>query len=273
MPRPYLGRSNAAEKLDATRFWNWQDSPIPLQPPEIAAINMQSRAQPVDVTPGQLGQPVLNIVNPTSLPDPTGLGPMLGALQNGGMFRDMAGLAATIGLARGTAGDATSAAADAGRLAAANLAVAAQKDIEQQRIAAQLAMAAMGNPGALQGTPKNISEMGALLNTADKRDQTATGLEGTAGSDGSSGGIGGGIGESGGGSGSGGGEAVPRSGGGSPGGGSSGDLAFRRAVFGSLGMSSGDLVLATRQPGPGGGGGGGNAPAQFVDKIFSIHAW
>jgi hypothetical protein len=47
-----LGRSNSAEKLDATRFWNWQDSPIPLQPPEIAAIQMESRAQPIDATPG-----------------------------------------------------------------------------------------------------------------------------------------------------------------------------------------------------------------------------
>ena len=117
-----LGRSNSAEKLDASRFWNWQDSPIPRQPPEIAAINMQSRAQPIDVTPGQLGQPVLNIVNPTALPDPTGLGPMMSALQNGSMFRDMSGLAATIGLARETASDATSAAAESGRLAAANLA-------------------------------------------------------------------------------------------------------------------------------------------------------
>ena len=32
-----LGRFNAAEKLDITRFWNWQDSPIPLLPTDIAA--------------------------------------------------------------------------------------------------------------------------------------------------------------------------------------------------------------------------------------------
>src|SRR5262245_59622767 len=137
-----LGRSNSAEKLDMTRFWNWQDSPIPLQPPEIAAINLGSRAQPIDVTPGQLGQPVLNIMNPTSLPDPAGLGAALGALQNGNMFRDMSGLAATIGLAGALSNNATSASTEAGRQAAANLAVAAQKDIESQRIAAQVAMAA-----------------------------------------------------------------------------------------------------------------------------------
>jgi hypothetical protein len=166
-----LGRSNAAEKLDVTRFWNWQDSPIPLQPPEIAAINMASRSQPLDPSPGQLGQPVLNIVNPTSLPNPTGLGPMLNAITNGNMFRDMAGLAATIGLAQGSGSDATSAAADAGRLAAANLSVAAQKEIEKDRIAAQLAMAAMGNPAAMGGSPKNISEMGAVVNSAGERDK------------------------------------------------------------------------------------------------------
>jgi hypothetical protein len=265
-----LGRSNAAEKLDATRFWNWQDSPIPLQPPEIAAINMASRAQPVDVTPGQLGQPVLNIVNPTALPDPTGLGPMLGALRDGSMFRDMAGLAATIGLAQGTSEGATSAAADAGRLAAANLAVAAQKEIEQQRIAAQLAMAMMGNPAALQGTPKNISEMGALLNTAEKRDASKRGGAASGGSvgDGGSvvgGGDGGGTGDGGGSSGGGG--AASGVGGSTGGdGGSSGDLAFRRALFGGLGVPAADLVLAGAQTGSGGSAGGG--PAQFVREIF-----
>ena len=168
-----LGRSNSAELLDATRFWNWQDSPIPLQPPEIAAIQMESRAQPTDVTPGQLGAPVLNIMNPTTLPDPAGLAPMLAALQNGSMFRDMSGLAATVGLAQALGQDTSTAATDAGKQAGANLAVAAQKDIAEKQIAAQLAMAAMGMPGGSAGTPKNISESGALLNTAKAMDAQA----------------------------------------------------------------------------------------------------
>ena len=33
-----LDRANAAEKLDITRFWNWQDSPIPLSPTDIATV-------------------------------------------------------------------------------------------------------------------------------------------------------------------------------------------------------------------------------------------
>jgi hypothetical protein len=184
-----LGRSNSAERLDATRFWNWQDSPIPLQPPEIAAIQMESRAQPIDVTPGHLGAPVLNIMNPTSLPDPAGINSIMGALQNGNMFRDMSGLAATVGLAQALSGNATSASTEAGRQAAANLAVAAQKDIEEKRIAAQVAMAAMGLPAANGGTPKNISESGALLNTAKEMDkQSPKGSSSSGSMGGSSGG-------------------------------------------------------------------------------------
>jgi hypothetical protein len=273
-----LGRSNSAEKLDATRFWNWQDSPIPLQPPEIAAISMESRAQPIDVTPGQLGQPVLNIVNPTSLPAPTGLGSILGAIQNGNMFRDMSGLAATIGLAQATGADATGAAADAGKLAAANLATAAQKEIEQDKIAAQLAMAAMGNPSAMQGTPKNHSEMNAMVNSGDQRDAAKkAAAASSAGGGASSGGTTTGGGGGGGGSGSsiGGSDADPATDGGSastalasddP---SLGDLAFKRALFGSLGVPAGDLVLADSGGTSGSGSGSGSTSSvQFVGEIF-----
>ena len=84
-----LGRSNSAEKLDVTRFWDWQDSPTPLQPTEIAAISTGSRATPEDVKPGQLSTPIVNITTPTSLPDPVGTAAVLAAIQNGNMFRDM----------------------------------------------------------------------------------------------------------------------------------------------------------------------------------------
>lgn len=274
-----LGRSNSAEKLDATRFWNWQDSPIPLQPPEIAAINMASRAQSMDVTPGQLGQPVLNIVNPTALPDPTGVGSIIGAIQNGGMFRDMAGLAATIGLAQGASGGATSAAADAGKLAAANLAVAAQKEIEQDKIAAQLALAAMGVPGG--AGPKNITESGALLNTAQKLDQqkgvggaatsagNGTGAAGEGSSDGAGGVFdgAGGDGDAGGGTSSGeaGGSAISIPGATFAGSESLTDATMRRAVFGPVGAPIADLFPAGL---PAGGGSSGATSPRFVDEIF-----
>jgi triphosphoribosyl-dephospho-CoA synthetase len=259
-----LGRSNAAELLDATRFWNWQDSPIPLQPPEIAAIELQSRAQPTDVTPGQLGAPVLNIMNPTALPDPTGLAPMLGALQNGNMFRDMSGLAATVGLAQALGQATSTAATDAGKQAGANLAVAAQKDIEEKRIAAQLAMAAMGAPGSGSGTPKNITESGALLNTAKAMDTQAPKGQGTTGTSGLSP-SGGGT-PHGGGSGDGG-PFMPGVPGSLPAGGSGSraDDVLSRALWGSMGVPGADIIPAVFTAGDGSGGNGGNGGAAAVN--------
>ncbi len=239
-----LGRSNSAEKLDATRFWNWQDSPIPLQPPEIAAIQMESRAQPIDVTPGQLGAPVVNIMNPTPLPDPTGVGSIIGAIQNGNMFRDMSGLSATAGLAQSLASNATSASTEAGRQAAANLAVAAQKDIEEKRIAAQLAMAAMGLPAGNSGSAKNISESGALLNTATAMDKQSP----KTGSSTSSGPSGIPTGESGGG-GSTDGSFMPGPPEGgifnNPSGNSRADDVMSKMTWGNLGTAGSSLVLAS----------------------------
>ena len=120
-----LGRANSAEKLDITRFWNWQDSPIPIEAPEIAALQAGSRAQVEDLKPGELGAPVLNIVNPPSLPDPQGLTAILGALQKGDIFRDLSGLSSTAQLAQAALSDAFQGAAGAAEQAGTNAATAA----------------------------------------------------------------------------------------------------------------------------------------------------
>jgi hypothetical protein len=79
---------------------------------------------PENLTPGQLGPSTLNIVNPTTLPDPAGLGASLNALSNLN-FRDMSGLAGTQELA-GTATSGTLAATtEAGKNAVAMAQVAA----------------------------------------------------------------------------------------------------------------------------------------------------
>jgi hypothetical protein len=88
-----LGRSNSAEKLDITRFWNWQDSPIPILPPEINPLSAGGKANDPTVRTAALEGQVLNIVNPPALPDPAGLGPLYSAIANGNMFRDMSGMA------------------------------------------------------------------------------------------------------------------------------------------------------------------------------------
>jgi hypothetical protein len=163
-----LGRSNSAEKLDITRFWNWQDSPIPLAPPEIAPLDTGSRGTTEDLQPGELSAPVLNIVNPTTLPDPAGIGAALTALSNMN-FRDMSGLAGTQALAQSAAAGTLKAATDAGQLASTNLQAEAQKSVAMGQIAADLAKSVIGAvtgmpPGGGGGSVQGISGEGARIN-------------------------------------------------------------------------------------------------------------
>lgn len=175
-----LGRFNSAEKLDITRFWNWQDSPIPIQAPDIAAIQAGSRRDPDLTTPGQLSAPVLNIVNPPSLPDPQGMGAVLAAIQNGNMFRDMSGLAATIGLAQAGIASAQQGASHASEQATQNAAIAAQLGAKVAELAAKL-IAAYVSKGAslatgaggdsLAGLAGGISGQGAKINKGRDMDE------------------------------------------------------------------------------------------------------
>lgn len=166
-----LGRSNSAEKLDITRFWNWQDSPIPLQPPEIAPVSTNSRATPEDLSPGQLGAPVVNVMAPTNLPDPAGLSAVLGAVANGSMFRDMSGLAGTQSLAQNASGGTLQAATEAGRIASENYKTATEQATEMGKAAADMwktmqSSGSDGSGGGGSGGPKSagITGDGARIN-------------------------------------------------------------------------------------------------------------
>ena len=219
-----LGRFNAAEKLDMTRFWNWQDSPIPNQAPDIAPVQTGSRAQPDNTTPGNLSQPVINIMQPSALPDPQGMSAVLTAIQNGNMFRDMSGLAATIGLAQAGMQAASQAASHAATQAGTNMSTFANYQVEMMKTLLPLITAAMGAPGigGAGGSGSNISEQGAKLNEGAKIDKkkAAEGSRGSTGegsSEGSGGGSGGGSssGSGSGSSGSAGGITIPQVGSGS----------------------------------------------------------
>ena len=181
-----LGRSNSAEKLDITRFWNWQDSPIPLQPPEIAPVTAASRAQPESLTPGQLGAPVVNLVAPPAVPDPAGLAAVLGAIANGNMFRDMSGLAGLQAAVQSASAGTLSAATEAGRIASDNYKVATQQATEMGKAAADMWKVLKGsggsggeaNGGRTTGGPASggISGDGARINQGrdlDRRGITA----------------------------------------------------------------------------------------------------
>jgi hypothetical protein len=272
-----LGRSNSAEKLEYTRFWNWQDSPIPLAPTEIAPVSAGSRAIAENLTPGQLGQPVLNIVTPTSLPDPTGVGAALQAVVNGQMFRDMAGLAGTQNLAAQTAKETVGSAASAAEITSANMRAQMQKAVAMGQIAADLAKTAMGMPSSGGGN-QSVSAEAARVAHGESRDATVASGASTDAGAAAVGGGGGGASD--------GGEAT---GGGSGGGasfmgavpavataaGGAGDAAFRRALWGETGMPRGELasnaMALAGQLGAASGTAIGAAPANaspFSTKLF-----
>lgn len=222
-----LGRFNCAEKLDMSRFFNWQDSPIPIQPTDIAAIQTGSRARDENLTPGQFSQPLVSISQPAALPDPTGLAGALAAIQNGAMFRDMSGLADTIKLATETAKLSAAGATSVGQQAGEAMKTAVSADTERRKIAADLekakVQAATDLAKAKLGKSiqdKNITEAGAVVNKEEelkKKQQEqakagggkASGSGGTSGGGGTGGGTSGGSGSAGGGGSSG--PSAPRS--------------------------------------------------------------
>jgi hypothetical protein len=179
-----LGRFNSAERLDITRFWDWADSPIPVQAPDIAPLGSGSRGTVDDLKPGQLSSPVLNIVNPPSLPDPTGMAGVLAAIQNGMMFRDMSGLAGTIGLAQAGVAAAQQGAQHAAEQAGLNAAVAAELGAKVGEIVGKLiaawttggagaaagGAAGGGSAGGIINAAKGMSKSGSLLNYAREMD-------------------------------------------------------------------------------------------------------
>ena len=85
-----LGHCNASEEIDDTRFWNWQTSPITEEAPGIGDVDINtSRNAAANLTATELPSSIVNIVNPQSLPDPTGMAAALKVLGTPEIFRDM----------------------------------------------------------------------------------------------------------------------------------------------------------------------------------------
>ena len=164
-----LGRYNASEKLDITRFWDWQESPIPHQAPDIAPIQAGSRATDGGLTSPRLESPIVNIQNPQPLPDPAGVGAVLNAITTSNIFRDMSGMQQTAALLQQGI-DTTGQAAVAGAsLAAQNMKTMA--DLEAAKIGAvrDVLMAYMG--GSAKGSSGSNSQVGAMINQGKKMDE------------------------------------------------------------------------------------------------------
>ena len=141
-----LGRSVSAERLDITRFFDWQESPIPLVASEIAPLQAGSRAEDVDLGATGLSAPVINLQAPTALPDPTGLAAVLGALGAQNLFRDLSGADATLKLAQALQKVGATGATSGGALAAQTLKTVMEQNTERLRTAAKVAAAVAGVP-------------------------------------------------------------------------------------------------------------------------------
>lgn len=88
-----MGKCNACEKIDDSRFWRWEESPIPDSPTAIAPINTDSRrADPGNLQPQAMPAPIVAFQNAPAAPDPTGLAATLGLLGQSGVFKDITGL-------------------------------------------------------------------------------------------------------------------------------------------------------------------------------------
>jgi len=110
-----LGHCNASEQIDNTRFWDWQQSPIPHFAPEIAPtvpVTPQPQQQNLSATPFPTS--IVNIVNPPAAPDPTGLAAAFNVLGTPNLFRDMSGTALTVDLLKNLTDNAVKIAAVAG---------------------------------------------------------------------------------------------------------------------------------------------------------------
>jgi hypothetical protein len=170
-----LGRFNSAEKLDLTRFWNWQDSPIPILPTEISAIQA-GQQEPFDAPQaGRLDQPIVNIVNPPSLPDPSTVAGTLNVLNNGALFRDMSGLAQTIALAQAGLQAASQGALGGASQAGTNLANVAA--LQGKAFDAVIAIASLlsGVPAVRPPGGANISTAGGAVNLGKDLDAIPSG--------------------------------------------------------------------------------------------------
>ncbi len=165
-----LGRSNSAEYLDMERYFNWQDSPIPHQAPTIQPLGTDTRFQPGNVSVN-VPEGNLQVINPVSLPDPTGLQSVLTAIQNPNLFRDMSKaneLAGIIGSLSTLAGQMGQAASNMTGQAAQQ---ALQSATEVGKAAAQMAQALMNQAFTQTGDAFNtLTSQGAALNQAAKLD-------------------------------------------------------------------------------------------------------
>ncbi|GAA0528091.1 hypothetical protein FHS83_002264 [Rhizomicrobium palustre] len=87
------GACNSCEKKDDTRFWRWEESPIPDEPMPISAVGTGGRAgTPPNLRPDDFPNPIIGYQQVPTSQDPTGLAAALTLIGTPNLFRDLTGL-------------------------------------------------------------------------------------------------------------------------------------------------------------------------------------
>jgi hypothetical protein len=88
-----MGACNSCEVKDDTRFWRWEESPIPDDPTGILPVKTCSRATtPPSLAPDEFPAPLVQFQNVPRSPNPTGLAAALNLIGTPNLFRDLTGL-------------------------------------------------------------------------------------------------------------------------------------------------------------------------------------
>lgn len=88
-----MGACNSCEKIDNSRFWKWEEHPIPDSPTAIEPVSTESRrAEPANLSPTAWAEAMLKLQEGKNLPDPTGLAKALELLGKNDLFKDITGL-------------------------------------------------------------------------------------------------------------------------------------------------------------------------------------
>jgi hypothetical protein len=88
-----MGQCNACEKKDETRFWRWEESPIPDSPTAINPLDTGSRFQsPGDLQAKDLPPAIVNFQNVPNAPAPQGFDAAAKILATSNLFKDITGL-------------------------------------------------------------------------------------------------------------------------------------------------------------------------------------
>ena len=88
-----MGACNSCERKEEERFWRWEESPLPDQPPPILPVSTDSRrAETPDLTAKDLAAPIIAMQSAPAAPDPTGLAAAMQLLGTPNLFKDITGL-------------------------------------------------------------------------------------------------------------------------------------------------------------------------------------